>query len=413
MTMNFFLLLFCGLFVVLNAWDVSIVIDREASESKGGQRFEIQPLLSIWNKKKTRKHENILGRIVATLHHDSFHSEFIGVAEGDECKVEEYRNGVSLDVLSGAVEYADLCVNRAGEDYSIKFSLFDEFDIELGSVIQQGFTVETGEPFQIGVIESPSIVNGHEWSANPVVAVQDRGRNTVNSINDGNVGPFFCNTITVQYNALTFFLSLAKVAISLAPNPYSEILHMKVMSEVELDESHIVLSPTSKRWINGIAEFEGVSVKKAGVGYQLQFTTDIELPGGNYCLSKSFDVFAGNAHELKVIEEPYMSNVYGGKVFLNQPLLHVVDAGGNIVQESDSDSVVIAELFQNPTHVIVEPRNGTVVKVKDGIAQFENLFIAKAGKGYIFRYSLHPFAPQSFQQRMNPNITVHGKFLSR
>ncbi len=166
------------------------------------------------------------------------------------------------------------------------------------------------------------------------------------------------------------------------------------------DEIHQVISPNEKQWENGTAEFHGLSIKTVGNSHRLNFTTDVELPGGSNCLSHNIVVNTGPPHALQVIEEQSSGGVYGGKVFANQPILHIVDAGNNLVV-SDSSSRVFASLYSNPwggRGNTLKPPGFTYAIAQRGVIEFENLYISEAGKSYRLQYVLG-----------QTNITIVGK----
>jgi hypothetical protein len=83
--------------------------------------------------------------------------------------------------------------------------------------------------------------------------------------------------------------------------------------------------------------------------------------------------------------EPGKSRVFGGEVFLMQPVVHVVDSGGNLVN-SDSSSVIAVSIFSNPASGELSPKENLIAPVQSGIARFSRLMINKAGKDYRLVY---------------------------
>ena len=181
----------------------------------------------------------------------------------------------------------------------------------------------------------------------------------------------------------------------------------EVRHEVQFEEVFQVTSPSKLNWENGAAEFCGLSIKIAARDYRLDFTTDVDLPGGKSCLSNPINVSVGPPSALSIVEEPGASDVYGGKAFIYQPLLHVVDAGGNIV-ERDSSSRVLASLYSNPRDGTLQPFNMTEVTVEEGITRFKKLYIAEAGERYRFKYSLWSASSRGVFEPTN--ITALGKW---
>lgn len=187
-------------------------------------------------------------------------------------------------------------------------------------------------------------------------------------------------------------------------------MKFEIEYEVEFEEIYQVRSPSTLPWENGIAQFYGISIQTADASYQLNFTTDIDLPGGNSFLSDPIYVQSGPPHEIFIIEEPGDGVPYGGKGFIYQPLLHILDAGGNVATQ-DSTSQVVIEFYSNPTGGNLLPLEQRVAAVEKGVVQFRNLCIDKAGEGYRLQYSLW-----SMDENGNlnyANITGLGKYAIR
>jgi len=186
------------------AWDVSLRIDQEASNGIGGEEFGSQPVISIFNKSGIKKYNGIVGRVVVSLASTSKnHQELLGIASPDGCDTSGLETGVSVDLNDGEVHFSGLCINRAGLGYSIQYTFFDEFDILLGDVVQSDISIEVGQPFKIGVVKAPtSVPGGVTWETNPIVAVQDKGQNTLTSISEGRVSDTEGNHENWKYDIL-------------------------------------------------------------------------------------------------------------------------------------------------------------------------------------------------------------------
>lgn len=170
------------------SWDISLRFDRLASNGVGGEELESQPVISVHNKAGTKKQIDLVGTVVATLAHPFHHQERLGIAVSTACDSNSFQSGISVHLSAGEAHFSGLCINKEGSEYSINFVLLDEFGITLGQIVQSNLSIDVGEPFQIGVIEYPKAVyGGIVWDINPVVAVQDKGKNTVTGINNGTV----------------------------------------------------------------------------------------------------------------------------------------------------------------------------------------------------------------------------------
>ena len=167
----------------------------------------------------------------------------------------------------------------------------------------------------------------------------------------------------------------------------------KVRVELDSDRNSMdtllckeVCSGLNVSFRDGIATFGGLCIHRASI-YRLKFYTDIPLPNGQSVLSNEFKVRTGMARKLELIREPGGSHVFGGKAFLQQPRLYLLDAGGNSVIKSEPSSVVTVAIHSNPSGGTLLPESNLVAQVEFGIAQFKHLMIDKAGQGYTLIYS--------------------------
>lgn len=384
MRASFLFLSFFSSSLQVHSWDISLILEREASGAVGGEAFLVQPELSVSNKKKTNLYTNIEGQIRAKLVH-AMVKEKLGVISNGRCETDDSENGISFPIKGGVTKFSDLCINRSGDGYIIVFELFDEFGILLGSTKQVNINVQKGNPYQIGVIQAPRVVfGGKAWLVSPIVAIQDRGRNKIDNINDGNI-------------------SISLVGVSNGGR-----LSFPGIYDDEGNTQHNA-SPNTMRWSNGTAEFEGLSIDVAQEGYQLNFSTSISLSGPSFCLSDPISVQAGEAEGLVEIEGPHMGPVYGGKVFVHQPVLHLVDAGGNIAT-NDNASLVSISLYEHLSNASIFPIDKTVVTSEAGVVRFRNLFINPSGNGYRFIYEL--FSLMDDGSYIRTNITHLGKCMN-
>ena len=171
------------------AWNVSLQISKKASNGVGGEVLEAQPIIEVFDKKGIKKQDGLVGKVIATLSHSSLDDERLGTITLDKCGAET--DEISVDLVKGVANFSGLCINRSGVGFSIKYTLFDEFDILLGEVTQTDILIEVGQPHTIGAIQVPtSVEGGMTWKTNPIVAVQDRGGNTVEDVNSGAVSSF-------------------------------------------------------------------------------------------------------------------------------------------------------------------------------------------------------------------------------
>lgn len=127
-------------------------------------------------------------------------------------------------------------------------------------------------------------------------------------------------------------------------------------------------------------------LSKAGVGYTLKFTGRDSL-GKEFASTTSaeFSVAVGAKYKLSFFN--FSGNAFGGEVFADNPVVSVVDRGGNLV-DNVNQGVVTVSLSESPTGAeLLRPTNLLAVPIKKGIAQFKNLFIKEAGFPYKLQFS--------------------------
>lgn len=139
---------------------------------------------------------------------------------------------------------------------------------------------------------------------------------------------------------------------------------------------------------NGTFLFTNVSIDVAGAGYSLSFSVSILLVGESipYFLSvesSPFTVSLGQPSSLGAIKS-VDSAVANGLQFFSQPVIAVLDPGGNILS-TDSANVVYANLTRKSTSARLE--GDTAVQLFHGVAKFMDLGISLPGKAYELTFS--------------------------
>ena len=125
--------------------------------------------------------------------------DVLGDGDGDGDGVDPITN----PLVGGEATFENLCIDKAGDGYKIRYTLKDEYNISLGHVVGDAFNVSVGEAYQLGLIRQPhGVYGGIHWEVMPIVAVQDRGYNTITSVNNGTVSIALCVTPTADNNIL-------------------------------------------------------------------------------------------------------------------------------------------------------------------------------------------------------------------
>ena len=92
----------------------------------------------------------------------------------------------------------------------------------------------------------------------------------------------------------------------------------------------------------------------------------------------------GDPHGLEVAIQP--SNGQGGEALSRQPVIKVVDMGGNFVP-SFSGTTIVSAHFENNGGVNGMLTGNLTVSVVGGLAEFMDLTIDKAGRLYSLSFS--------------------------
>ena len=137
-----------------SSWDVSL-IEQQISGAVGGEAFLVQPIISIFDKKGVDKRINLVGTVEAQLYtttpsNQEHEEEQLRVFQSDKCV--SVKNAISTIVMDGEATFHNLCMNKAGSNYQIRYTLRDEFDIILGTHVGNPFSVSVGIRYQIGVM---------------------------------------------------------------------------------------------------------------------------------------------------------------------------------------------------------------------------------------------------------------------
>jgi hypothetical protein len=131
--------------------------------------------------------------------------------------------------------------------------------------------------------------------------------------------------------------------------------------------------PNSVSTSNGVANFSGCDITKAGSGYTLT-ATDTALPGA-LGTSTPFSIVAASPMKLAFTAQP--GNSTGGIVFNPQPQVTIEDAYGNAVT-TDASTVILSIATANPSGGTLSG-NCTQSNESVGVAQFSGCSINKPG----------------------------------
>lgn len=241
-------------------------------------------------------------------------------------------NGGPVLTTSGSLAaFSGCAVNRVGQAYRLVAA-----SPGLTPAVSPPFDVVPGPAARIGFLVQPgSGLGGSPLGTQPVVALIDAGGNRTTGT--GSV------TLTLTPGQGTPAASLSCTGGNAA-------------------------APSG-----GLATFAGCAVNRAGSGYTLTASHAGFAP----VVSGSFTVAAGPAAGLVVATSP--SSGTGGLPWPVQPVVRVVDRGGNAVSVS---APITLGLAQNPTGAALVCAGGLTVLAAAGVAAFSGCSIARAGAGY-------------------------------
>ena len=128
----------------------------------------------------------------------------------------------------------------------------------------------------------------------------------------------------------------------------------------------------------GEATFSGCEIDKTGTAYQLVATDGVDALSA---VSTTFDINAGSATALTFLTEP--TGGFGGQPLGTQPVVAVVDAGGNVVT-GNTDSIQLSIASGGTSGAAVSCTTNPVNAI-GGEATFQACSINLAGSGYVLQ----------------------------
>ena len=139
---------------------------------------------------------------------------------------------------------------------------------------------------------------------------------------------------------------------------------------------------------DGRAAFSGLSVDRAGEGYQLEFILydEHDLVMGS-AASNSFSVEVGKPFALEITSQP--ENAYGGDVFGNQPVIAIKDRGRNAVTNVNEGAVTVSMLPRADGAILrCIDEDCFTAAIIDGAASFRGLYINEAATHYSLEFTV-------------------------
>jgi len=260
----------------------------------------------------------------------------LAITEGTGSSRENLFGGTQIGVVNGRVEFKDISIARAGDDYTLTVT-----SGSLEPATSEPFAIEAGEPYQLSFTTHPSDgVAGSPLATQPEVTVLD----------------YYGNKVTSYQGSVTLAAFLNNEETSVR----TEILGT-------------VTAPVVK----GVASFTDIYFELAIPGYNLR------AAGGSLEIASSKSFTIEPAEPTGLIVSVHPEGAAAGTPFETQPKVAVLDSYGNVV----SDTGISITISITPgTGTAGAVLSGTTTLVADdglgGLAVFRDLAIDKAGSGY-------------------------------
>lgn len=174
--------------IAVVGWNIALDVTTQAGGAFGGSPFIVQPIVTV-NDKRGELRRNFEGR--ATVQIGSFsNGRSVRVwKEGEPItNAAAESTFVSENVVDGQAIFKGLGIDAAGQGYTLQFTLYDEYDLVMGTVLGEEFDVVVGDAYRLELTTQPeSAYGGSAFGSQPIAAIHDRGGNIVADVNEGMV----------------------------------------------------------------------------------------------------------------------------------------------------------------------------------------------------------------------------------
>lgn len=193
------ILLFLAQLVELScSWNAVLRVSNLVSRAVAGESFLSQPKVSVTGRSGDVQ-LSFQGMVHVKLSHSTEKNELLcrmsDVDDAGEYEGSSAWNSVkvgvySLPVVQGEAQFSHLYVNKAADNYRLKFLVTDSAGKSVATTFSEAFSVVVGEPYQLGIVNSPStFLGGIPFQF--LIVVQDKGFNTIRSVNHGTVSVIY------------------------------------------------------------------------------------------------------------------------------------------------------------------------------------------------------------------------------
>eukprot|EP00961_Rhodomonas_salina_P197764 2668683-Rhodomonas_salina.1 len=287
------------------------------------------------------------------------------------------------DIKRGFSRFTDLQLDFANAAYSLEFVYLSATFVDVSPQLSPLFTVIFGRPSKLGMgklFGAPSFngtqpagaIPGYPLRQQPVVLVQDVAGNWVRNA-----------TLDIEVELRQNGSIVIDQALERTSRGFRSCPIVETTYQCQLCDS---LTADC-----GIFNFAGLRIDRAGVGFQLVFTSGLLQP----VMSSSMDIETGPPYTLGILQQPFGFRVDSASRV--QPVVQVLDEGNNLVlttqmtvfptlcaEDRSQFSFLpvnnsLCQIGNNITFLYVQ---ATSVPVQDGLATFTDLTISTIGLGF-------------------------------
>ena len=364
----------------------TVLFDQPPGTARGGEVFVPQPRVRVAD----RGYNTVITDSTTIIRVEMHSRPPNQVINGTLTSIVGDR-GFEATCNNGVASFIGLKIDKAGFPYALRFTanhVAFQTNGQPDYVDQVKMTVGVGKLNTVNIITHPLIVIAGEAmnvSERPKIELLDTGGNRLIEDVTSSV------TVSIFINPSAGRIDVSNITACGAFNGNFDSCRAKPgCSFVDATQLCVGFQLTVPI-VAGVGEFDGLMIDKVGPLYKLQYSVDANplfpnpylWTGSVIGYSPSFDVVLGAPFALKLIQSA--SDAWaGGTPFQNQPIVGLIDGGGNIII-TDSTNTVTAEISVNPTGY---PLLGvTVITFDLGVAVFKNLAIEKQSSGYRLKYS--------------------------
>lgn len=304
----------------------SLQIVADISTAYGGVAFLPQPAVAVVDKG---------GNIVTVQNTGTVRIEILHNPTGGHLLPTANYN---VTIGGGLAKYQSMYIDVAGSPYSLRYTT--DLVLPGGSIVDTNpFTVAAGACSDLVLLASPvGATGGKAFGIQPVVKLVDAGNNTL--ISD----------------------SSSVVHVAIASNPSNGVISPVSMLEM----------PVRK----GIATFRSLKIDKAGNDYSLIYTLYTKNPGVNTYTktavtktSQPFNIAVGSPVTL-AFQQNISNGVLDGQPNEQQPVLAILDSGGNVVSSITTGSVTATMVPSAAisSSIIVDTSNAPLLAITSATA---------------------------------------------